>query len=825
MNTAGYYKTQPDAWWPVSLSPGWNYISKSISTLESTVINNVNGIVFYDSVNPSSVILIDDIKVSYAQTNLLTKGKFLEDGAAVFFKVPGIYPQTGTMQLQVTSGTKTAVTKFDVAPALVSPVFCDNRFGTHIECTQKCEAQPEMRRWNSTLATSLPMHFTFATKTVFTPTSFGTQILNPDINCGAITYGLFTDGVKCCDPSNLVCACTSCAQDTTNVLWKPAPSTEQTAVYGKYPYSPTPSLNKSSGSWPGIYYDSSTNATAPPNDFTEGNVVTGASEFSNDASSDTYKGCNGTQRCTFETHNATRSTFRWTVEYDALTTVYSQNEFVPMYVGYDQEPPLATSPGAEQTSITGACEGNSLCYTEVPLCGDGVCDIKGGERCWNCEKDCNGGPDLLNGWLGDCTHDPKTGANWWTNQYGGCSRCPLADDTVTDDRGCIKKYKQEGETCSCSSGECGWGNKDSAIGGDLSTLECTFDVLESNEVVDIGHCCHSGEQWDPTYESVHNVDINKDSDKTDGACVVPRKLVAQNLRLETQDKGSHSTWVASKCCGPSRTNADWYDVGYEVVNLGGSEESFDVKIVFPQESDDNVKWYNFFQEMIATDASSPYGYSHSITDQKLQSAPSLLTQEDTGEKVACAMSDVKYCDNPANSFIAKGGTMNVSSTVLYKKHVFININITADNIAMNKSGHKYPSYLTVKNLTCDTGSNPDIETLWGTCSDGNYIQVKKDFAPSGICGGWAVPREMTGLELKSIFGRETWIPVNDITLEGMLCNVNKPATWCTIKPPLWTLGYVTAAYSLPMPCWVDCSYDACGSGGKSSPFDTRLSIH
>jgi len=64
----------------------------------------------------------------------------------------------------------------------------------------------------------------------------------------------------------------------------------------------------------------------------------------------------------YETHNATRYIFNWTIEYDAIIYVFDPNDPIPMLVGKN-----ITVAETITDAVAAPCAGNNLCYTEAPL--------------------------------------------------------------------------------------------------------------------------------------------------------------------------------------------------------------------------------------------------------------------------------------------------------------------------------------------------------------------------------------------------------------------------------------------------------------------------
>lgn len=783
------------------LNQGWNDISYPISDtgfLPSDVKTAVKKIEF--SVSPTetgSALYFDDIKLVKQQTEELASGKLFEDRGAAVIDVPTVAPETGAMQLTMEASGQTVNKTFKVVekPPITD---CFNYKGQYIDCAQACTDKPFERRWEKVLPTSLPMHFTYAVDTSYTGTA-----PSAEIECTDETFGLARGFVDCCAlPLN--CDCVTCEQTPDSGLWQ-TNSVYQDVVYGKQGLSPTQSLND--GNWPGIYFDPTTLQTAPPNDLSTNDIK--APEFPT-------SGCQSGASCNYETHNTTRYTYQWSVAFETVTTVFSEDEYVPMFVGYNQEPPLNADTAGSQQRFSGLCEGDSLCYTEVPMCGDGICDVTSGERCWNCAVDCDGPPDYDKGWFGDCTHDPKQeGTSWWTDQYGGCSRCPIAPTVgVADERGCVIQYKQEGENCTCNAGECGWGNPDSPIKGIDDQLDCVFKDIYGNQM-DNGKCCHAGEIWDPDYEEKHNIDINNDG-IAGGACVVKRELVVRDLQIDEVPKSSPEWWVPENCCGDLRyyevgyseaTHPEWFDIRYTIENRGDADEVFSFRTSFESEVQPEVKG---FTHPGTTTQPLPFKYDRIESDISLYPGNRLSTAEkstslqesgpiSTHERIACGYDVVDYCKTVSEYINSTGDIVYAQGL----KHTFVYIQITdvqADN-SREFNGHNYPSFIEYEPfLICDTTPGPDGQGPF--CTDGNTFHAPK--GAEAICGGWAVPREMNPGFLQTLYDKPTWTKVEAWQASGIGCRSTKPNTWCAfaLPGPIPIFG--------AMPCFVDCYYEGCG---------------
>jgi len=262
--------------------------------------------------------------------------------------------------------------------------------------------------------------------------------------------------------------------------------------------------------------------------------------------SGTLLDCGAISSTNLETHNITRYQYAWGLNYEAIVTAYSKTDYVPMFVGLDQEPILSSDSAVTQ-SIAGVCSGdNSLCYTEVPLCGDNVCDVKGGENCRTCASDCRIGGHV-DGFDGDCNI--------------GCTGCRPNDGTV-DDRGCFIRKKVEKEDCTCAD-QCG------------SNLQCTWDQINGTRLAPKGKCCPSGEMWNENPIAWLG-----------GRCEKKRALRIVDITFEVSDGGNNwyvpIFWDKIYCC-PFRSDFKWLRVNYTIKNEGTVPETFTIERGFSQE--------------------------------------------------------------------------------------------------------------------------------------------------------------------------------------------------------------------------------------------------
>ncbi len=206
----------------------------------------------------------------------------------------------------------------------------------------------------------------------------------------------------------------------------------------------------------------------------------------------------------------------WTIQ------VLSNKNYVPVRVGYNQI-----------NSTT--CGGDSVCYTKVPVCGDGVCDWKDGETCKTCPQDC--------------------GCGSWTKGCYGYPNIP----GFTDSHGCMLRYKEYEENCTMNE-EC----------DPMKGLVCIKSASNA-----VGHCCKPGEFWDPNTPAGF-LDANT---SIKGTCRVPRGVKIEYVQIkELSDRDI--VWSA---CGEYTEWVPRMQVSVKVLNLNPKGEK--VCVLFADEPD------------------------------------------------------------------------------------------------------------------------------------------------------------------------------------------------------------------------------------------------
>lgn len=202
-------------------------------------------------------------------------------------------------------------------------------------------------------------------------------------------------------------------------------------------------------------------------------------------------------RVTYEAH---RYAYVWKIEpFNFLVSVILNNTDIPIRVGFNQ------SFTSSLLGINSPCAGNSTCYTNMPYCGDGVCDTAAGENCLTCKADCGCSSDTL-----------------------GCYGVPNVQG-FTDAHGCIYRYKQYEENCTFND-EC-----DSSKG-----LYCDFHEVHG-KMSQVGHCCKQGEIWDPTTP----IGFQDANSSIKGTCRVPRGVKIDYIT--TSFDGNDVIHTCSQC--------------------------------------------------------------------------------------------------------------------------------------------------------------------------------------------------------------------------------------------------------------------------------------
>ena len=278
-----------------------------------------------------------------------------------------------------------------------------------------------------------------------------------------------------------------------------------------------------------------------------------------------------------------RYKYQWSITpFNWLVNVLARNDFIPIRIGFNQTLPQTLNGVGKLSSF---CSGNSTCYTEVPLCGDGVCDYASGETCKTCPQDCACAPNTL-----------------------GCYGQYIPN--FTDQRGCIVRFKQYEESCHVNE-EC-----NSSLG-----LVCQHKYL-GNHMEEVGHCCKPDEIWDPTTKNLQDA-----NPKINGTCRVPRGVYIENITVKDWQGNDgiadiyikvHTSYAKDRVCALFATDdisyafescdlcssAGWAgERGWDKKSMGGATQY----CVVP-----NSNEYTFHFKM--DDAAPHYHYDHSEYD-------------------------------------------------------------------------------------------------------------------------------------------------------------------------------------------------------------------
>ena len=481
-------------------------VLKNVACVNDTIAISINGIEDCEDGRKVTFILDGPKLVDLCQVELMN------GYAACVAKLPdtpgkyNIYAYLDDTELPVVS-----TIKINNIPSTYTQLYGPN--GEPLEAPECTDKNP-LRMWEDVKLVSLPLHFSFGQMAV-------NRWLFPSssISCGRDTYRFFTYGVNCYGgtaPNGPDCNCSNCedadyyceASNTNNAnlvrwLWQNNPPSD-------YKY---------------YACDSSGNIL-------ENTCYHHQLDYSRECS-DTF--------CEYDTHEVTRTTYSWKYSYDIVNYVSSDFEFIPMFMGYNQSPV-----GGDTDKFTGSCTGDNNCYTEVPICGDGVCDTQLGERCWNCPSDCNASADGQRpDFTGHCS---------WGKEY--CSRCPTTDPTFSDPRGCVIEFKEWGDEASCD-------------------LMCNpFEGLTgTDEQYGIGDTIR--EKLDPSYlENFRCCKGNETWNAERGRCEVKRGIVVDRVDLEF--KRVSSDW----CCGQlfmGKNNFGAVNVTLHIHNAGDVAETVTVK--------------------------------------------------------------------------------------------------------------------------------------------------------------------------------------------------------------------------------------------------------
>ena len=441
----------------------------------------------------------------------------ITDGESVcFFSTPTGYLGEKDIWVNVidnTGVTKSKNVKFTIA-SRPSFQMCFNKYGVgDIWCNQACTDNPIKRTWQNVYSVSLPLHFTFGITDSLTKNY--SSLANVTTN--SQLYGFLSGNLTNCGAfSSGGCGCKTCA-----TLYRPGPNAVSQNLFTTTGWTDL-----------GVYSCNATasGTTTPANSYyTPPNIINSANNpVVIKAPNYLTSGCKDMTGCSAEMHNITRYKYEWDMSYDLIVTAYSKTDYVPMFVGFNQT--------SDSGFLGGTCAGNSLCYTEVPMCGDNECEVSSGENCLTCPSDCGGTAD---GGIfeGHCAY----GTDW-------CTGCRVTDYSI-DERGCFITKKNETEDCECASGQC------------MSGLTCTWSTIQGPPLSPKGKCCPTGQIWNTLYNH----------------CEKPRGLVITDIEFEFKD---NNNWL--NCC-PCSDKFKWLRANYTIQNVGTAKETFTVQSGFSQE--------------------------------------------------------------------------------------------------------------------------------------------------------------------------------------------------------------------------------------------------
>lgn len=682
-------------------------LSKTVACPSDTVLAYVTGL--SNCFNKSVYVTLKDSTGTNRYSGKCDNA--LDNSAGCVVNVPSAMPSgVGRVTVTIMDGaTKILEISSDIRINTANQVgSCYDSNGAFYYCYDSCNNRQPERLWEEVAAVSLPMHFSFAMQN--NENTIPSSVPAPACNTTSTpttTYGLVDYGISCAGQIN--CSCNNCS--TSNCL---VATDISRWMFG---------------------------ASAPP--YYKCDITKAC-----DAANAYYQLLPPTcTECQYDTHRIYRYVYNWVFSYDMATFISNEKEPVPMVLGYNQ----TTSVGSE---ISGSCDNDNLCYADVPLCGDGVCDTEGGERCWNCEKDCGASADDKN--------------ERFTGKCGdiGCSICPITPG-FSDARSCIIERRQEGEDCNCNVDMCDKSNPSSAIGGDGAALTCNYENI-AGERMSMGKCCHENEHWNGTH------------------CVVKRQLVAEPeiIGLDVRE----DKWVTSTCCGGNAflesalswaTGTDlvpedklgFLKIKYKIHNLGDDDELYTSSVYIATSSG-----------AIATQEGTLFrGQS---VYHKQGKADEIYLACASFKKDLCPSGDLWGYINSTGQYDAdtSGNDYPMISIDIEPKY--------ATDYNTKYNGHNYPSVLKIEDINCST--LPDDSTQL-VCSNGDIFATEGmagDFV-TGLCGGFPPS------SYPSVLYSSGWVLTPSMGFAG--CWSLHKDTFCLFNP----LAYLTYGQTM---CFVNCNY-------------------
>ncbi len=583
------------------------------------------------------------VKLKIGSTELCEVKSFNQT-AICAFRTPDIPQGVYHIQTYVGGALTPITTTLEINERPDDLGICYDYLGRQTDCIDTCSDKIPLQRWKDVAGISIPLHFSFASKrenVQISPTS--------SINCGNPTYRNFTYGMNCYGgsaPNGPNCDCPKCEDQTIFCL--PDTTNKENLVR-----------------WLWSNYSDIIDNMAKYYRCEDGKAVTGCYQHQSDYS----QGCDNNY-CEYNTHRISRYTYNWKFSYDMAPSILSTTDIIPMFVGEDLQPI-----GEATQQILGGCEGEGvLCYTEIPICGDGICSYDSGERCWNCPQDCGESADgTLPEFIGSCSNL-------------GCSRCPTTDSTFSDPRGCVIKWKERNEEATCSE-MCKPGLK--YVTEQYNNPEETIveNKVNTNPKVP-GVCCNPSELW------------NEEKQK----CETPRSVLIEAIQVEFKRGGGYDTYW---CC-VGREDVGFVKISITIKNYGNLPETGKIKVDLGTEKDNDFI------------TGEPYSW--------LQEASFELAPENSVTKTFiwdCVRTSMRYCyafidcDSPGDCTFGEGEDY----------HPYLQIQIIPDD--MEKSDiYGIPSSiygLYDSHVLCDT--------YMRFCDNGDSITDVGGDSYSVLCGG------------------------------------------------------------------------------------------
>jgi len=468
-----------------------DFTKAEIITSKNTTCPDDEIVLFVDNITNCNRVPIEVYYTNSTGKNVtLCHAKIYNNSFACTFITPNIDVPSKTVSLWANISDKMIYLKAITINKRTNVYGCYDAYGNEIYCGDECSDKIISRKWEDVKAVSLPLHLTFGLDNSL-DTSIPQNLDIPKNDSWVYTYPKFW--LNDCGPiSSTSCNFITCSK----MLVKD--NTIIGAMFGNPSWRDEGIINCSvSQSNLKDYY-------APPNIFNSSGekIVSKDDNFPN-------SGCNGSYTCGFEQHQINRYMYQWHVDYDLIAIAFSNEDYVPMFLGYNQttDNPL------------GGCSGNSICYTEIPICGDGVC-VPPAENCNSCPSDC----------LSKCNGKI-------------CTTCVAPN--FADEYGCISKYKDYEEKCSTNC-MC-----------DQSKYYCA-----KRDGEEIGKCCFKDQELNAS-----------------GNCELKRAINITAINLNIAD-GSYGNILNGKryCC--DWTNSIWVQFVLALKNNGKTDENVTVCVGF-----------------------------------------------------------------------------------------------------------------------------------------------------------------------------------------------------------------------------------------------------